>query len=162
MHGVQRRGHGERGTGLVELALILPLVMALLLGIFSGGSAYFRKISLVDAVRDGARYGASLKHDAASGGIAQWRQNVKNRVVELSDGHLTVADVCAELVTPTGSNTTCGIGDPTGSASDPTVLAPASLVKVSVSKVTNMEFVFFTATPTLTAKAVARYERDIL
>ncbi len=159
-HGSRRKD--ERGSGLVELAMVLPLAMSLLLGLFTGGHAYFQKISLVDAVRDGARYGASLKHDAASGGIAQWRQNVKNRVVELSDGHLTVADVCAELVTPTGSNTTCGIGDPTGSASDPTVLAPASLVKVSVAKVTNMEFVFFTATPTLTAKAVARYERDIL
>ena len=162
MQEVQRRAHGERGTGLVELALILPVVMALLLGIFTGGSAYFRKISLVDAVRDGARYGASLKHDAASGGISQWRLNVKNRVVELSGGQLTAADVCAELVTPTGSNTTCGIPDPTGAASDPTVLAPASLVKVSVTKVAKLEFVFFTATPTLTAKAVARYERDIL
>ncbi len=136
--------------------------MALLLGIFTGGSAYFQKISLVDAVRDGARYGASLKHDAASGGLAQWRQNVKNRVVELSGGQVTAAQVCAELVTPTGAETSCGVADPAGAASDPTVLAPASLVKVSVSKPTKLEFVFFTSTPTVTAKAVARYERDIL
>ena len=147
---------------MVELALILPLVMALLLGIFTGGSAYFKKISLVDAARDGARYGASLKHDAASGGLAQWRQNVKNRVVAVSGGQLTLADVCAELVTPTGSDATCGVGDPAGAAADPSALAPASLVKVSVAKATKLEFVFFTATPTLTAKVVARYERDIL
>ncbi len=162
MHTVQRRAHGERGTGLVELALILPLLMALVLGIFTGGSAYFKKINLVDAARDGARYGASLKHDAASGGLAQWRQNVKNRVAELSGGQLTAADVCAELVRPTGADTACGVNDPTGSASDPSILAPASLVKVSVAKVTKLEFVFFTSTPTLTAKVVARYERDIL
>jgi Flp pilus assembly protein TadG len=142
--------------------LVLPLVMALLLGIFTGGFAYFQKISLVDAVRDGARYGASLKHDAASGGLAQWRQNVKNRVVELSGGQVTAAEVCAELVTPTGAETSCGLNDPAGAASDPTVLAPASLVKVSVSKPTKLEFVFFTSMPTVTAKAVARYERDIL
>ncbi len=147
---------------MVELALILPLVIALLLGIFTGGAAYFKKISLVDAVREGTRYGASLKHDAASGGISQWRANVKNRVVELSGGLLTAADVCADLVTPTGSDKTCGISDPAGAASDPTVLAPASLVKVSVAKATKLEFVFFTSTPTITAKAVARYERDIL
>lgn len=162
MHGVQRRARGQDGTGLVELVLVLPLVMALLLGIFTGGLAYFKKISLVDAARDGARYGASLKHDAPSGGLATWRQNVKNRVAELSGGQVTAADVCAELVTPTGSNTACGVSDPPGSASDPTVLSPASLVKVSVSKVTRLEFVFFNSSPTLTAKVVARYERDIL
>jgi|SRR5919202_443172 Flp pilus assembly protein TadG len=162
MHEVQRRARGERGTGTVELALILPVVIALLLGIFTGGSAYFKKISLVDAARDGARYGASLKSDAASGGIGQWRQNVKARVVELSGGQLSLADVCADLVTPTGSNTTCGVSDPPGAATDPTVLAPASLVKVSVTKATTLQFVFFTSTPTLTAKVVARYERDIL
>ena len=146
----------------MELALVLPLVMALLLGIFTGGAAYFRKISLVDAARDGARYGASLKHDTASGGLATWRQRVKDRVAELSGGQVTAAEVCAELVTPTGSDTACGVGDPPGAASDPTVLAPASLVKVSVSKPTKLEFVFFTSTPTISAKIVARYERDVL
>ncbi len=142
--------------------MVLPLVVALLLGIFTGGAAYFRKISLVDAARDAARYGASLKHDAASGGIATWRQRVKTRVVELSGGAVTMADVCADLVTPTGSNTACGVNDPAGSNADPSVLAPASLVKVSVTKPTKVEFGFFTRTPTIRAKVVARYERDII
>ncbi len=70
--------------------------------------------------------------------------------------------MCAELVTPTGSDQSCGIPDPAGSATDPSALAPASLVKVSVTKATKLEFVFFTSTPTLKANVVARYERDIL
>lgn len=141
---------------------MLPLLMALLLGIFTGGNAYFQKISLVDAVREGARYGASLKHDAPSGALATWKQNVTERVVQLSGGQLTATDVCVELVTPTGSNTACGVSDPPGSQADPTALAPASLVKVSATKVTTIEAIFFTSTPTLSAKVAARYERDTL
>lgn len=147
---------------MVEFAFVLPLLVGLLLGTFTGGSAYFQKISLVDAAREGARYGASLRSDAPAGGLATWRQNVKDRVIQLSGGQLTAADVCAELVTPTGSNTVCGVSDPPGSSSDPTILAPASLVKVSATRETKIEFFFFTTTPTLSAEVVARYERDIV
>jgi len=154
--------HGQRGSAVLELALVLPLFAALLLGTFSGGTAYFQKISVVDAVREGARYGASLRSDTASGGLATWRQNVADRVVQLSGGQLTSADVCVDLVTPTGSNTTCGISDPPGAASDPTVLAPARLVKVRATRDAKIEFVLFTAHPTITSKMVARYERDII
>lgn len=157
-----RRMRGDCGSALVELALVLPLAMALLLGIVTGGAAYFQKISLVDAAREGARYGASLKHDAPAGGIATWRQNVKDRVAQLSGGQLTAADVCVDLVTPTGSNAACGVGDPSGAASDPTALAPASVVKVSATKATKVDFIFFTSTATLSAKVAARYERDIV
>ncbi len=160
MKHASRAQQTERGTALVEMAMVLPLAFALLLGVFTGGHAYFQKISLVDAVRDGARYGASLKVPPA--GINEWRQAVKNRVAGLSGGQVSASDVCAELVTPTGSNTSCGVADPVGAASDPTSLTPASVVKVSVSKQARIEFVFFSTSPTLTAKIAARYERDIL
>ncbi|MBA3652670.1 MAG: pilus assembly protein [Actinobacteria bacterium] len=146
----------------MEFALVVPLLMAMLLGIFTGGSAYFQKISLVDAARDAARYGASLKNDAASGGLATWKLNVQQRVVTLSGGQVTAGAVCVDLVTPTGSNTACGVNDPSGAASDPTVLTPASIVKVSVSKPAQLKFFFFTMTPNLSTKIAARYERDIL
>ena len=150
---------------MIEFALLLPLVMALLLGLFTGGFAYFQKISLVDAAREGARYGASLKHDGTSSGIEALELQVEARVVELSGGQLSADDVCVQLVTPTGSSdpvSNCGVTDPPGAASDPTALAPASLVKVSATKVANIEAIFFTASPTLSAKVVARYERDIV
>ncbi|HEV2809231.1 MAG TPA: TadE family protein [Acidimicrobiales bacterium] len=158
----QHRKAGERGAAMVEFALLLPLVMSLLLGIVTGGHAYFQKISIVDAAREGARYGASLKYDAASGGLATWEANVKERVVQLSGGQLSAANVCVQLVTPTGANLQCGVGDPPGSASDPTLLAPARLVKVSATKVATIETIFFTSNPTLSAKVVARYERDLV
>jgi Flp pilus assembly protein TadG len=141
---------------------VLPLVMAMLLGIFTGGTAYFQKISLVDAVREGARYGASLQKEAGSGGLTTWKQNVTDRVVQLSGGQLAAGDVCVALVTPTGSDTTCGVSDPPGAQADPTTLAPASLVKVAASRTTTIEVVFFTSTPTLKAGVAARYERDVV
>lgn len=145
---------------MVEMALVVPLTVALLLGIFTGGSAYFRKISLVDAAREGARYGASLK--VPVGGIEAWREAVRNRVAELSGGELRAFEVCADLVVPTNTNTACGVADPAGASTDPTVFLPSNVVKVGVSKPTKLEFLFITMTPTLTAKIAARYERNIL
>jgi len=156
-----RRSRDERGVAMVEMALVLPLAMAVLLGIFTGGNAYFRKISLVDAARDGARYGASLK--VPVGGINAWRAAVAGRVAELSGGEVAAIDVCVDLVVPTPvPNTACGVTDPTDAYKDPSVLTPASIVKVAVSKASKLEFIFFTTTPTLSAKIAARYERDLL
>lgn len=158
------RSGDERGTVLVEMAMVIPLVLALLLGIFTGGSAYFKKISLVDAARDAGRYGASLK--VPVGGITVWRQEVVDRVVQLAGGTVSPADVCVDLVTPTkppaAPDTTCGVTDPTNAYSDPTVLTPASIVKIGVTQTTRLEFIFFTSTPTLSARVAARYERDII
>ena len=156
----RHRMDGEQGTTLVEMALVLPLVFALLLGIFTGGNAYFAKISLVDATRHGARFGASLKVPTA--GVPAWRQSVQDRVAHQSGGKIAMADVCADLVVPTGSNVSCGVADPAGASSDPTALAPARVVKVSVATSTRLEFIFFSSNPTLSAKVAARYERDFL
>ncbi len=150
----------ERGGALVEVALVVPVVFALLLGIFTGGNAYFTKISLTDATRSGARFGASLKVPAS--GLPAWRQSVKDRVVQMSGGKITVDQVCADLVVPTGSDVSCGVADPLGASSDPTTLAPASLVKVSVATSTTLEFVISNSDVALSAKVAARYERNFL
>ena len=160
---MEQRGRwrrNEQGTGLVELALVLPIAVSILLAMFTGGHAYFQKISLVDAARDGARYGASLR--IPPGGIGDWRVQVRNRVAALSGGEITPNEVCVDLVRPTGTNTACGVPDPVGAAADPTLLTPASVVKVSVQKPARIEFFFFSTSPTLTSKIAARYERDIL
>lgn len=162
MGRTHRRGRTQRGSAIIELAIVVPVFAAILLGTFSGGAAYFQKISLVDAAREGARYGASLRTDAASGGLTTWRQFVVERVVQASGGQVSAADVCVDLITPTGANMTCGVADPPGASTDPTVLAPARLVKLSVTRTTTIEFVVHTLTPTLSAKVVARYERDIV
>lgn len=143
---------------MVELALILPIVAALLLGTITGGIAYFRKVTVLDATREGARYGASLKVSDN----ATWVADVQARVAQVSGGLITASQVCAALVQPTGSETSCGVADPTGASTDPIVGAPASIAKVSVSIPTSVQFFFFTQTVTLGSNVAARYERDIL
>lgn len=156
-----RRSHpgwfhrGEEGTGLVELALVLPVLLALALGIFTGGTAYFRKITIVDAVREGARYGATLPVPTGAGGSATWEASVQNRVAQASGGELAAANVCVKLVFATGG-TDCGVSDPSGAAAETNV----RLVKVSASKEARIECFFFTSTSTLSGKLAARFERD--
>jgi len=45
----------ERGAVFLEFAVVLPLLLSLVLGIFTGGMAYTSKVGVVEAVREGAR-----------------------------------------------------------------------------------------------------------
>ena len=44
----------------MEMALVVPLFLALVLGIVSTGIVYNHKLDLVHAAREGARYGATV------------------------------------------------------------------------------------------------------
>lgn len=136
--------HHESGAAMVEAALILPLLLALLLGMVTFGDAYFTRISIEDAVRDGARYGSSMAtFDETS---------VKQRVVDLSGGELSIADVCAKKVTAGSGAPGCGLSDPVG--------ATGELVEVRASTSAKIEVIFFSRTIALDAEATAPYERS--
>ena len=137
----------------LEFAIVLPLLMALVLGIYTGGLAYTNKISLVEAVREGARYGASLPVGTTP--VATWEAGVKDRVVSASGGDLALADVCVKYALPIGGSD-CGVADPPGASNEPAV----HLVKVSATKQAKIEFFFYTSEPLLRGKIVARFERD--
>jgi Flp pilus assembly protein TadG len=139
----------------LEFALVLPLLMSLVLGIYTGGQAYTDKIGLVEAVREGARYGASLSLGTDANALTTWKSRVVNRVVDASGGDIPAADVCVEYASPSTA-TACGLSDPAGASNEPGV----HLVKVSATKPAKMEFFFFTRNVTLVGKLVARYERD--
>lgn len=148
----------ERGAIFVEFALVLPLLMSLVLGIYTGGQAYTNKIGLVEAVREGARYGASLPMGTDVNALATWTALVKNRVVDVSGGDVVAANICVEWVLPgtTSQCTSYPIADPAGASNEPTV----HLVKVSAWRSAKMEFFFFSKNTTLVGKLVARFERD--
>ncbi|MFD1214474.1 TadE/TadG family type IV pilus assembly protein [Arthrobacter sp. GCM10027362] len=50
-----RKAESERGAVAVEFALILPILVALLLGIMEFGLAYNAQITVTGAAREGAR-----------------------------------------------------------------------------------------------------------
>ena len=54
-----------KGQSLVEFALILPLFMLIVLGIFDFGRAIYAYSALHNAAREGARYGAVHHCDTA-------------------------------------------------------------------------------------------------
>ena len=156
----------ERGAALVEFALILPLVMSLVLGLISGGSAYNRKLSMNGGVREGSRFGATLDGPTTNG----WATDVQSRTVTLSTGDLTTSQVCAKLVkvtalspvTTTDVYTTSGCTAGTEPSTPSTVVAVNDcLVKVWASRNATLQAMFFSSTVTLTASSVARYEGTV-
>lgn len=64
--GVSRRagfhpragGRDDRGAAMVELALVLPVLVVLLVGIVEAGRAYGAHVAIQGAARDGARLAA--------------------------------------------------------------------------------------------------------
>jgi Flp pilus assembly protein TadG len=69
-----RGSRDARGAVAVEFALVLPLLLMLLLGTVTAGLSYSQSIGVTNAVREGARFGASAD-DTAS-----WPADVLSRV----------------------------------------------------------------------------------
>ena len=156
-----RRATGDEGAALVEFAIIMPLVFALFLGMFTGGISLSRRNSMTNAVREGARLGATLPEDGA------WVAAVQGRVVQLAAGDLTSAQVCVQLVQK--SDTSADIIRksllPAGCSgvTPPTLTGVAEgecAVRVWASRTTVLQVVFFSQTITLDADAIGRYERS--
>jgi Flp pilus assembly protein TadG len=165
MHVVVRRRRAETGATLVEFALILPVLMALILGMFSGGISYNRKISMTNAVREGSRYGATLLDDTSQ--TTDWYTPVRDRVVDLSSGDITASQVCVQLVKMTSANAfgvveqspSCTPG-PAGAPAIPGgAVANQCLVRVWAARDSTLEAMFFKTTLKLKAAATSRYER---
>ncbi len=54
--------HGRRGQSMVEFALMLPVLVLVIAGIFDLGRAFFASITITNSAREGARY-ATLFRD---------------------------------------------------------------------------------------------------
>lgn len=69
MTGVRRGGGSrdvERGQGLVEFTLLVPLFLLVLLGVLEFGLAFSHNLTLEYATREGARTGAALANGTGS------------------------------------------------------------------------------------------------
>jgi hypothetical protein len=64
---IRQRARAQRGVAIVELALILPVVTLLLVGILEFGIIMFEKNDVVQAARDGARQAAVNTSGANTG-----------------------------------------------------------------------------------------------
>jgi len=107
MNGSDRRSprcRGERGANLVEMALVLPLLLMLLMGVVDVGRAFYSYVTLTNAVREGARFASRFPYDGNDGII-------EGLVVERVRQEPGLYDIPAEAI----EVTTDGLGDPKGS-----------------------------------------------
>lgn len=92
----------DRGQATVELALILPILLLLLLGIAQFGLIFQAQLAIDSAARDGARLGAIGADDTA----------IKNRVAATSGFDATALTITVSPQAPraSGDELTVSVG----------------------------------------------------
>jgi len=88
VRGAERVGLGEAGQALVEVAIALPILLALLVGIFEFARAYNIQQVITNAAREGAREG--VVEDASVETLAETRATLR-----LADANISGATVTA-------------------------------------------------------------------
>jgi len=63
--GRQRRRQRQRGTTVVEFALVFPLFMTVLFGVIEYGWIFYQRFNIANAVRDGVRQGVTVAKEAS-------------------------------------------------------------------------------------------------
>jgi Flp pilus assembly protein TadG len=114
-HQMTRRRHihsirSEQGQAAVEFALVVPALIALLLGILQCGIAFSHYLTVTDAARAGAR-----------------------KAVLLRVGNLTTADVTQAVQAATPDLSQAQLGVAVSDATDPTFSQAGSTVTVTVT-----------------------------
>jgi Flp pilus assembly protein TadG len=162
-----RRGEGDRGAAMAEFALVFPLLVFLVFGIFGAGMVLNRRLSITQAAREGARFGATVPSAQCTpttncAGLT-WAQLVRAVTAERSAGTVTTANICVALVSGPGtapvvadtSFTTAGGTSPcyVDNSSD-----TGKRVQVSISLPDKIDAAVATFPVTLNAQALSRFE----
>lgn len=168
----RERFRSQRGAVVVEFALVAPLLIAFLLGIVTGGLAYNRSISLNNAARETARYGATRP---VGSDLNAWLNTVADVAVAAAGGDLnsTVSGqrVCVAYVYPKGSSVQDmtirlieqgGVRTKTTGQTCFTDARPDDerRVQVEVQRRSTFEAMFFSRDLVLDAHSLARFERS--
>lgn len=89
-----RSCRGHDGAAAVEFALVVPLLVMLVLGTITTGVSYSHALGVTNAVREGARFGATTDATSAS----SWASDVVTRVRQTQfDDPANLTAVCAEF-----------------------------------------------------------------
>ena len=156
---------------MVEFALVLPVLMAFLLGTVTVGTAYDQNISMNNAARESSRYAAvrSVEND-----LSGWLEAVADVAVASATGDLNAnvpgQFVCVAYVYPNGTSaedSTVRIIEQSGTRqiqTGQTCFADGRAVderrvQVQLTRDTDIEAVLFSQTITLNATSVTRFER---
>lgn len=84
---------GAKGQALVELALLIPLMLVIAVGVLDLGRLFHASITIANAAREGARYGTFDPNDV-SGIVAAAEAEAADSGIDLSGS--TIAVSCPE------------------------------------------------------------------
>jgi Flp pilus assembly protein TadG len=158
------RSRNEKGAVAVEFALVLPVLVMLMFGIFTSGLAYSDHLSITNSVREAARFGSAV--DSSSGTV--WADSVQTRVQQLymnGSGTLSPSQICVQLVKsddtivaePTSQGSDCG----SAPAKPASMTAGSCVVKVWVRKPAEISLLVSpTFDFTIGAESVSFYGRE--
>lgn len=163
--------HDDRGASLVELAIALPLLMMLLLGVVSAGIAYNHSLALAHSAREAGRHAATLPV-TNYGSMDLWLDEIAARTIEDATGSLNPGTpglvVCVAYVHPNGSLSTDSTRSRTiNGAAVSYASAPCFVdgrpdaerrVQVSVAREGTFNALIFSTTLNLDSEAVSRFE----
>jgi len=157
-----RRERNETGASAVEFALVFPFLMLVLFGMITTGLTYSDHLSITNAVREAARFGAAVDYSADP---TQWADDVVQRAKDVyfneADNIDNATTICASLVAEDDTVLAEASGC-SGGPVDPANMAPGScVVKVWIVKPADIELI---VAPTLNfnigAESVSYYGRD--
>ena len=94
----------SRGTAVVEFAIIFPVLAMLVFGVIDFGRAFFLRNNLVSAVREGARYGATLQSPCIAASSTAIQSRVQTYVSAFGGSAVT-----AVVTTPGNCSPTAGV-----------------------------------------------------
>jgi Flp pilus assembly protein TadG len=100
----KRRGFGiNRGEGLVEFAMVLPLFFLLMFGILDMGHLYFVQVTLENAVRQAGRYAVTGQKMSGLTRVASIQKVAQNAAPGL--------DLSKIVVSSSAGSATGGVGN---------------------------------------------------
>lgn len=167
----KREREHEAGAALVEFALVIPILLAFLLAIVTGGLSIRQSVSLNNSARETARYGAVLPVD---GDLNNWLATVADVAVTSATGDLSATSpgqrICVAYVYPDGSDTNDrttrllevgGVRTITANATCMPDGRPSSerRVQITVERTGYFDAFIFATNITLGGQSVARFER---
>lgn len=150
---------------------MLPLLLMLLLGTVTGGLAYSRRLSIENATREAARYGATLPVES---GLNDWLDDVAAVVEGAATGDLDLGVagriICVAYVHPAGTaaddQTLRLIIDPVGVRTFSSNAcygdgrpADERRVQVQVERASDLDALLVARTVTLKSESTNRFER---
>lgn len=156
----------ERGAAIIEMAIVFPVLAVLLFGMITAGIALDDKQQMTHATREGARY-AAVVPKSQTFVTGTWASNVRDLIIERSDGALTAADICVSLVegspglvvSPAASFSTSGSACIPGQTFPVVAGDPGRRVQVTGRRNAEIQLVVFgTYTALLKTDATARSE----